>query len=196
MVVRYVCIFHLKNALLANDDYWHLFINLWVFFSTLITNGVNWFLPGLYTPTYEICACTLQDYNQISKFEGTALVSTLFTMTVYVLASARIKIYKHKTTSMVYPTEISSFAKNKLIAELTLTIGPTFLITVIFLVSLFMGKTRTGIPYYQYPYYLIIYLQYLIVIPFIVIIFVAFFYAYNKQVQKTIQRELSNGISN
>ena len=192
LVVRYICIFHLKNALLANDEYWHMFINLWVFFAIIITNGVNWFLPGLYTHTYEMCTCTAQDYNQQPKYEGTALFLTLVTMIVYAFVSVRIKVYNYKTKAVVYPAENTILAKKKLIADLTLTIRPAFLVTVTFLVSLVMGRTRTGIPYNQYPYYLVIYMQYLIAVPIIVAIFVFLFYSNNKHVKTVLQREWNN----
>ena len=88
--MRYTCIFHFKNAVLTNEEYWYMFINLWIFSAVIITNSVNWFLPGFYSLTYEMCTCAAQDYNQESKFERTALVSILLTMTIYVIVSVKI----------------------------------------------------------------------------------------------------------
>ncbi len=179
-VLRYTCIFHLKNAVLANEEYWYLFINLWIFSAVIITNSVNWFLPGFYSLTYEMCTCSSQDYNQQSKFEKTALISTLLTVIVYVIVSVKIKLYKYKTQPLDHPAANKNMSKNKLIADLTLTIFPTFLIIVTFLVNLLVDRTRSGIPYSQFPYYLIIQVQYLIVFPLVCTVFVAIFYATNK----------------
>ena len=192
-MVRYIYIFHLKNAAGVNNEFWNMFINLWIFFTMTISNGVNWFLPGLYSNTYEMCTCTFQDYRLHPKFDNINSVLTMVTVTVYAIVSARIKIYNKKAKSMVHPTEQTKLAKNKFIADITLTIGPALLLIFVFLANYFLSTTRSNISNNQYPsYYLVIHAQYLISLPLILAIFVILFYAKNKNVKKVLLRELRN----
>ena len=192
MVVKYIFIFHLKNGAGANNEFWCIFINMWVFSSMLISNGVNWFLPGLYSPTYEMCACTSQDYNLPSKFDNTNSVLVLVTITAYIFVSGRIKFYKNKNKHQENQAERRTYARNKLIAELTLTIGPALLIVIVFLVHYLLGKARSNISDNQNPSYLIIHLQFLIALPLIFNIFVIIFFIRNKDAKKVLVREWNN----
>lgn len=154
-----------------------------------VSNGVNWFLPGIYGVTYEICTCTFQDYSLQPKFDNINSVLTLVTVTVYAIVSVRIKIFNNKNKSMVHPSENIKFGKYNFIANITLTIGPALLLIFGFLANYFLGKTRSNISNNQYASYHAIHFQYRICLPLIFAIFVIFFYAKNKNVKNVLLRE-------
>jgi hypothetical protein len=191
MVVKYIYIFYLKNGAGANNEFWCIFINVWIFSAMLIVNGVNWSLPGLYGHTYEMCTCSSQDYNLPSKFDNTNSVLVLITITVYVFVSIRIKIYKNKVKPQENYTDQRPFAKKKFITDLSVTIGPALLIIIIFVVTHSLGKTRSNISN-EISFYLVIHLHYLVAIPLIFNIFVLLFYTKNKNIIKTLLREWNN----
>ena len=192
LIVKYISIFHLKNAAVVNDEFWSLFINLWNIAAMVIMNSANLFLPGLYTHAYEMCTCTLQDYNLPTKFDNTGMAVSLLTLITYVFVSVKIKLYKHSNDRPIYPIVSSKFTKNKLIINITLTVGPVCLMIVAFVVSYFLGKTRSGYTYSQYPYYLIIQYYFLIQFPFIFHLFAILFYLRNKNATKVLVREWLN----
>ena len=158
----------------------------------LIINGVNCFLPGVYGPTYEMCTCRPQDYTLPSKFDNTNAVLVFVTVMVYVFVSVRIKFYKNKSNPQENQTETRKFARNKFIADLTLTIGPVLLIIIINIVNYTLGKSRSNISDKQYPYHIIIQLQFLIAIPLTINIFVILFYLKNKEAKRVLLREWNN----
>ena len=57
MIVKYLSVFHLKNPGAIKDDFWSLFLNIWIISSTLTVNGVNLILPGRFASLYEVCTC-------------------------------------------------------------------------------------------------------------------------------------------
>jgi len=191
-VVKYIFIFHLKNGVGANDEFWCIFINIWIFSAMLIVNGVNWSLPGLYGHTYEMCTCSSQDYSLPSKFDHTNSVLVLITITVYVFVSVRIKIYKNKVKPQENHTDPRIFVIKKFIADQPITIGPALLIIIIFVVTYSLGKTRSNSSNSENQFYLVIHLHYLIAIPLTFNIFVLLFYATNKNIVKILHREWKN----
>jgi hypothetical protein len=46
IIVKYIFIFHLKNPTVIQDDFWNLFINLWIFIVSLISQIIFQMLPG------------------------------------------------------------------------------------------------------------------------------------------------------
>ena len=190
--MRYIFIFHINNAALIYDDFWHTFINTWIFSATFITNSVNLILPGFYSYAYVMCTCTSQDYSQQPKFESTSMVLTLVTVALYTFVSVKIKIYKSKAIHPEHHPKNTLGEKNKQITDIIITVGPGLLFIIVFLVIYILGKTRSMISTTQFPNYLIIQVNVLIVIPLIFNIFVTLFYFKNKHVAKYLLREWNN----
>jgi hypothetical protein len=46
IIVKYIFIFQLKNPTVIQDDFWNLFINLWIFFASLISQIIFQMLLG------------------------------------------------------------------------------------------------------------------------------------------------------
>jgi len=188
-IVRYFCIFYFKNAGLLHDDFWCLFFNMWVILSILVINGANWILPGKYSPTYEICSCISQDNTQPRKFENTAMALSLTTVLVFSFVAIQIKIYKRKLKLTVLPVAQSNSHKslftNKLLIDLTLTIGSVFLLSTLFFVVYILGSTNGKVDFNIVKYY------YLLMGPIIFNLVTILFYAKNVNARKILLKELS-----
>lgn len=183
--MRYVCIFHLKNVGALQDDFWCLFLNIWMIFAMLVINSSNWILPGIYPASYETCSCISQDYSQSRKFESTSTVLSIITLLVSSFVAARINIYKFKLKMTVLPLGPSQILKNKfphkLLADLTLTIGSLLLLIVTFaIVYIISSRVEFNTKFFLY----------LLTIPVALNLFSFLFYAKNANARKTILREL------
>ena len=153
----------------------------------LIINSSNWMLPGIYTPTYEVCSCISQDYDQPKKFDNTAMVLSLTTLLVFSIAAIRIKIYKQKIKMTVLPLEPSNIPvtkfPNKLLVDLTLTIGSILLIMTTFGVIYIIGSKQAKVDF------TVIQFIYLLMVPIVFNLFSSLFYIKNINARKIILRE-------
>ena len=189
IIVKFVCIFYMKNAGSIQDDFWCLFLNVLNVMMVLIVNSCNWFLPGIYTPTYEICSGISQDYSKTKKFENTAMALSFLTLLIYVFVTIRIKIYKHKIRLTITPVEqdqnVNGNSNNQLWTDLTLTIGSVLIIIAIFVVSYIISIRNPLIEIIQstFNYYLEFY--YLLMVPIVLNVFVVFFYCKNVDSEHT-----------
>jgi len=190
--VRCVYIFYLKNAGSLHDDFWCLFLNIWVIFAMLLISGSHWVLPGIYTPAFEICSCISQDHNQPRKFENTAIVFSVTTLFSYAIASIQINIFKHKnksTTAHVNPNQsLHRKFPNKLIVELSLTIGSGLLIMATSSFVYIIDSTRATMNYHLMEYF------YLLMMPITFNMVSVLFYAKNATARKIIFRELIDSL--
>jgi len=92
-LTRYIMIFHLKNPTAVKDEFWSLFITLWIIAACALTNFVYEFLPGLQDLSYYTCSGldTAQDLELPRKKEGFAL---LFSLIFQILVNSRISLLK------------------------------------------------------------------------------------------------------
>ncbi len=183
----------MKNAGSLDDDFWCLFLNIWILFATLIVSGIDWMLPGIYTLTYEMCSCTLQDYSQAKKFEKTAMAVSISSLLICSFVAIRISIYKYKiksTVQQVAPnqTHYNNKLQNKLLADLTLTIGSVFLVIAASSVKYIFSSTQTPakVDFNSQQYFN------LLVLPITFNAFCILFYLRNASARKMIFRELND----
>ncbi len=188
--MRYICIFHFKNSGFLHDDFWCLFLNIWMIFAMLVINGSNWFLPGIYSPISELCSCISQDYSLPRKFENTTMTFLLTLLVVWSFVSLRINIYKRSLNVAVAPLEPSQTLAikfpNKLLADLTLTIGCVLLLTITFSIIYMFSSTNSTVEFNTLKY------VYVLVMPVTFSLFTFLFYANNVKARKTLLREMSD----
>ena len=190
-IVRYICIFHLKNAGFLYDNFWCFFLNIWIIFAMFIINGTNWFLPGIYPPPYELCACISQDYSQPRKFENTTVTILLTTLSVWCLVAVRIRIYKRSSEVTVAPLVVPCQTlpiklPNKLLADLALTIGCVLFLTVAFSIIYVFSSSNAIVDFNVLKYF------YVLIMPVAFNLFTILFYASNVTARKTLLRELND----
>jgi hypothetical protein len=186
--VRYICIYHLKNAGVLHDDFWCLFLNIWMIFAMLVINGSHWVLPGIYSPAYEICSCSSQDYSQPRKFENTTMTILLTAMFVWFFVAIRIKIYKRSLEVTVAPLAPSQTLavqfKKRLLADKTLTIGCVLFLTMAFTIIYLFSSTNATVDFNVLKYF------YVLIMPVTFSLFSIVFYANNAKIRKNLLREL------
>jgi hypothetical protein len=155
-----------------------------------VINGTNWFLPGIYPPPYELCACLSQDYSQPRKFENTTMTILLTTLSVWSLVAVRIKIYKRSSEVTVAPLvpcqTLPIQLPNKLLADLALTIGCVLFLTVAFSIIYIFSSTNATVDFNILKYF------YILIMPVAFNLFTILFYASKATARKSLLRELSD----
>ena len=158
----------------------------------IVTNGSNWFLPGIYSPAYEICSCTSQDHSQPRKFENTTITILLTTLLVWIYVAIQIKIYKYSSEVTVAPLVPSQTLaipfKKHLWADKTLTIGSVLFLAMTFCAIYMFSSTNARVDFNVLKYI------YVILMPVAFSLFAIVFYANNSQIRKTLLRELLDSL--
>ncbi len=162
-------------------------------FAMLLINGTNWFLPGIYSPISELCSCISQDYSLPRKFENTTMTILLTLLFIWSFVSLRIKIYKRSLEVAVAPLEPSHTLAikfpEKLLADLTLTIGCVLLLTITFSIIYMFSFTNSTVEFNTLKY------VYVLIMPVTFSLFTFLFYANNVKARKTLLREISDSLN-
>jgi len=98
IITRYIFIFWLKNPTVFQDDFWSLFINIWVLGFVTICQIVFSRIPGRRTLYYYICSGQnpLADQHIPLKNDIVAQLVTGGTVLIHIIIFTKIKIYKQK----------------------------------------------------------------------------------------------------
>jgi len=107
-LTRYIFIFRLKNPAAFQDDFWHLFVNLWMLISNTLIQCAT--MPFQYKelPFYLVCCGKSDKVNQIQNvpyFFEAQLISALLHAYIYL----RIKVFKQKARV----SDLSSYQSTK-----------------------------------------------------------------------------------
>ena len=93
IIARYILIFHLNNPLAVEDDFWCLFVSLWIFGFCSIQNFVLFSLPGRLPTNHYICAGI--DPTPFLKLGQKAVGRTeIFSFFIHFFVKARILYFK------------------------------------------------------------------------------------------------------
>ena len=93
IIARYILIFHLKNPLAVVDDFWCVFISLWIFGFGLSQNFVLYYLPGRQPTNYFICSGI--DPTPFLKLPQKGVGQTeVFSFVIHFLVKTRILYFK------------------------------------------------------------------------------------------------------
>ena len=95
---RYIFIFYLKNPTALQEDFWKIFINAFTITFSVISQIVNFLLPGKNPNIYYVCLGYFPE--KLIKFPTKANLPVtyqfLITFFLYLFASTRIKIHRKK----------------------------------------------------------------------------------------------------
>ena len=96
-IVRYISIFWLKNPAGINDDFWIVFINLFIKMLGAITMFAWHFLAPRQPLGYYICSGQnpIEDYKKPIKFYA---VAEIFTLILQITVNLKINLFKKKVT--------------------------------------------------------------------------------------------------
>jgi uncharacterized Tic20 family protein len=94
MIFRYIFIFWLKNPAMFNDEFWIVFINLWIFLFAWLSQLVIILGPGRPYVNYYICTGRdpTEDQHLGEKNLQFNVGVKVFSILLHVLLSIRIKV--------------------------------------------------------------------------------------------------------
>ena len=96
LVTRYIFIFHLKNPTALQDDFWNIFINMWAFAWSLLSQFTLYFLPGKHPIHYCICVGQLPlEFDPLVKRNMPILVLGAASVIFYIFVC--IRYHNHVT---------------------------------------------------------------------------------------------------
>jgi hypothetical protein len=86
--VRYICMVYVKNPTALQDDFWHLFVNIWTVGCSIISQSVYIILPGKSPLNYYLCLgeYPIELHGVQVKANIPHLISGLLSILVFVCA--------------------------------------------------------------------------------------------------------------
>ena len=131
LIVRYIFIFHLKNPTALQDDFWKLFINIWITVFSILIQYVYSYQPGKHILIYYICQGEYpptSDALQI-KLPIALFFLCFFSTGVYIFIRIRTFLFNnqsnHQPLSFRTSKSLFSFSANG-IGLVTILLGFSF----------------------------------------------------------------------
>ena len=171
IIFRYVFIFWLKNPTVFQDDFWNLFLNIWILGFAIISQFISSQMAGRRALYYYTCSGQnpLSDQDSPIKFEYVVLLLLLLTIMIHLAISIKLYIYRKEikmksrsiaSNNLPLKKKVFDFIKieNDSLADITTSM---FTVTV-FALAIFIvwQANRTKIqdlncfPNYLYEYFL------------------------------------------
>ena len=189
-IVRYLFIFWLKDPFNFQDDFWYLFVNVWVVSFSLATQFIYLFLPGCQPLNFSMCT-GLYNPPCLSTIPAKPNYSNpilqVFSIISHIFVSVRIKLHKRKENQEHFNIETHS------LTDYVTTIS-NLIVMCILALFLFLFNRVQPEKANDYPYYLIVY-SYHMFLPFLVTFsFHSMYYIRHPRLRKTIYSELADWI--
>jgi len=192
-ITRYLFIFWLKNPAVFQDDFWYLFLNIWIKVASLLFNFVRFYTAEHQIINYYICTGInpTEDFKKPLKLYN---VVELGTIIVNVLIFLRVHIYKHFQMKQIIPQSVlgkhslfSDFNKQSLASVSTNIVNLVNLAVPIMLVGKLSGIKPDDLHIYQN----IIVITYLVSPGLFGLVFVLIYYAKHERLRKAVWNELN-----
>ena len=199
IISRYACIFWMKNPAAFNDDFWSLFINIWVVGVSYLSQFVFVYLPGRHPVSYYICVGEdpKAGLKHPMKFNISLYILAIICAVIHIIMSLKIFIYKHKikqnkesqSCTQKYAI-IKSLESQSLSGFTTITFG----LVALGIFGILFAKVVQLDPQElnQFPNYLFVYWMHLVNAPLTIILLLVLCCAKNRLLRKTILRELKD----
>ena len=109
-VIRYIFVFNLKNPTAVQDDFWTLFIVMFLFGLSFIPHVVFIMLPGNNPNYFYLCLGEIpkNHYNTKTKFNWILSIVLLFSILAHIFVGIKYRIYKYTEKKYLSP-QLSSF---------------------------------------------------------------------------------------
>jgi hypothetical protein len=107
-LIRYLFVFHLKNPNAMQNDFWKLFLAMWVNAVAILTTIAYYILPGSFPNFYYICLRKIPKNHNYTDAKGNATLLWLliFTIILHLFTALRYQVYKYNEKKfMVQMTE-------------------------------------------------------------------------------------------
>ena len=202
IVMRYICIFLMKNPTGFQDDFWSLFLNIWIVAFSFITQFVFVHMPGRQVNQYYICLgiSPPEDlYLSPPKTNFPLLIILLLGIVVHVLISIKIFLFRNDIKQHDLATiqkfilnniSIASLEKHSMTDFTTNTRGIISFLETLFLLQK-IGKLEPH-ELNVYPNNLI--LNWLQLVNFAIVMFttLVFYYVRKHSLRKSVVKKLKN----
>ena len=203
MITRYIFIFWLKNPGAFKDEFWSLYVNIWVVFFSWISQIIFDVMLG--TDTYHIHICTgvtpppVNESSNLKKNLSFNNVLRLFTLLIHIIVLVRIQIYKFKESNQNAPGNKSTFTKLVNIERHSLADLTANLITVCCIIIAGVAQLQINFveieDFNRYPHYLYEYYYRLIRPPLTAHMVVTMYYVRHHVMRQTLVREFNEWIA-
>ena len=193
-LARYVFIFHLKNPARFQDDFWHLFLNIWIVGFGLVSQFVFVYLPGQQPINFYICA-GLDPRTASAGLEDAApkrnhifIILVVSSMALQLAVAVKFIVHRMKMDSASTYAYVESFRKENLFDFLVSFCFVSVAIAFGYLIVAIQAVPPETLN--EYPNYLLMYgLNFWCPIGSC-LVFGVLFYAKNKQMRLTLWLEL------
>ena len=165
-ISRYMCVFWLNDPASFQDDFWTLFINIWIAGFSYISQFIFIYQPGIQAPNFYIFSGKnpANDATKPFKLNVTLLSYLFLTVIIQAFVSLKIYIYKIKTKTIITEQNYKKRHKKIFLA----TVESQTLVDVILITSTLIGFAFLFVLFFkllllepcqwnEYPNYLIIY---------------------------------------
>ncbi len=184
VLIRYSCIMWAKNPTAIQDDFWQLFINLWTFTFSVISQYVYYILPGKNPINFYIC---MGEYpSMLTKFA----VKTNFSQIVIGILSLLIHLFV-ELSIQTFKKNISKENKSK-----TPTLynyvnnGVSVILLILFTFALKAVNELNANEIDSYPNCIYFYVVIYFTPPVFIFIYALIFYFKNQLMRKKVMSEM------
>ena len=116
LVVKFVLIFYLKNPSIAHDDFWNLFVKIWIIAFVFISQFVQFFFTERKSLYYYICIKDFpaSDSKLHLKIRWLTIALVVFSIILCSVIYIKVKLFmkKGETTTAQNSTKMISLEKN------------------------------------------------------------------------------------
>ena len=190
--IRYIFIFKLKNPAAFHDDFWSLFLNIWIVSFALIVTLSFEFVYESYPYHLQLCTGVIpKSPSENARFSP---YLSIFTVLLHIVLMTKIQMYKYTTTSNTSRSTKSKidwllFLDNQSLNDLTTNL----ILSIILLFLAFSPALITNVTkvtdFNLYPHYLVEYFYRLGRPPITFMIVILIYYTRHTKLRHTVFRE-------
>lgn len=200
MIVQYLLIFWIKNPAAVNDEFWSIFITIWIVGLSQLFNFSKFYIGHRQPLNFYVCSGFLPSGNWSLPSHFGAHFEVLTILTVLFV---KLKIHFYKTKAIERKmTKRSIFLKNFTLEAMNKSSLTTFTINLagllMFSSFVFLGmrlNKHHPLEMNEYPYYLFYYALHIVMPNLVCLIFCSLFFIKNSTLRKCVFMELRNYIS-
>jgi hypothetical protein len=197
IIVKYVFIFHMKNPTALQDDFWKIFINVWILLLNLVLQTTYLFWPGRESVSIVLCSGKIpnQFLRQGVKRIYIPMLIIYFSTFLHIsfwISNKLLKYFSSKKYNEYRQYEnkwANVVTKENMFSLVYQIISFLFLVLSFFYIPDFVN--RTYLPDLDhYPNYMIIFIRDLVLSSLCVLLFVILIFKRNEMLQKDARREI------
>jgi hypothetical protein len=196
-IVRYILIFWLKNPSAFKDEFWSMFISIWIRVFCLLYTTVRYSVADRQLINYYICSGIdpTEDFKKShSKTKG--IVEAL-SLIINIFIYLRVQVYKKSNKDKPATQKKSDFLKRVFLADLknqSLTSFSTNIMTITIMVLMFFNITYlSGLKPEEIPNHeSFLFLHYLVVPCVMSFLFVLIHYTRYEPLRRVVSNEIRN----